>query len=102
VKLKHDYQGLEVGGRYAMSTGDGDYTQRSAYLVAGAKADRMSLTVSFSKSDITPLLQSERPFSNPQRGKSATISGALGQSSTAFPTAFLRPNLNSPSLATPT
>ena len=80
VKLKHDYQGLEVGGRYAMSTGDGDYTQRSAYLVAGAKADRMSLTVSFSKSDITPLLQSERPFSNPQRGKSATISGALGQS----------------------
>jgi iron complex outermembrane receptor protein len=102
VKLKHDYQGLEVGGRYAMSTGDGDYNQRSAYLVAGAKTDRMSVTVSFSQSRITPLLQSERPFSNPQRGKSATISGALGQSSTAFPTAFLRPNLNSPSLATST
>ncbi len=102
VKLKHDYQGLEVGGRYAMSTGDGDYNQRSAYLVAGATTDRMSLTVSFSQSRITPLLQSERPFSNPQRGKSATISGALGQSSTAFPTAFLRPGLNSPSLATPT
>ena len=102
VKLKHDYEGLEFGGRYAMSTGDGDYTQRSAYLVAGAKTDRISLTVSFTESDITPLLQSERPFSNPQRGKSATISGALGQSSTAFPTAFLRPGLNSPSLATPT
>ena len=102
VKLKHDYQGLEIGGRYAMSTGDGDYTQRSAYLVAGAKTDRMGVTVSFSQSRITPLLQSERPFSNPQRGKSATISGALGQSSTAFPTAFLRPGLNSPSLATPT
>ena len=102
VMLKHDYQGLEVGGRYALSTRDGDYTQRSAYLVAGAKTDRLSLTVSFTKSDITPLLQSERPFSNPQKGKSATISGALGQSSTAFPTAFLRPGLNSPSLATPT
>ena len=102
VKLKHDFQGLEVGGRYAMSTREGDYTQRSAYLVAGAKTDRFSLTVSFSQSDITPLLQSERPFSNPQRGKSATISGALGQSSTAFPTAFLRTDLNSPSLVTPT
>jgi iron complex outermembrane receptor protein len=102
VKLKHDFQGLEFGGRYARSTRDGDYTQRSAYLVAGAKTDRLSLTLSFSKSDITPLFQAERPFSNPQRGKSATISGALGQSSTAFPTAFLRPGLNSPSLVTPT
>jgi iron complex outermembrane receptor protein len=96
VKLKHDYQGLEIGGRYAMSTADGDYSQRSAYLVAGANTERMSVTVSLSQSRITPLLQSERPFSNPQRGKSATISGALGQSSTAFPTAFLRPGLNSP------
>jgi iron complex outermembrane receptor protein len=102
VKLKSDFQGLEIGGRYARSTGDGDYTQRSAYLVAGAKTDRLSVTVSFSESEITPLLQSDRPFSNPQRGKSATISGALGQSSTSFPTAFLRPNLNSPSLVTPT
>ena len=102
VKLKHDFQGLEIGGRYARSTRAGDYTQRSAYLVAGAKADRISLTVSASKSDITPLFQAERPFSNPQRGKSATISGALGQSSTSFPTAFLRPGLNSPSLVTPT
>ena len=102
VKLKHDYQGLEIGGRYAMSTADGDYSQRSAYLVAGANTERMSVTVSLSQSRITPLLQSERPFSNPQRGKSATISGALGQSSTAFPTAFLRPGLNSPSLATST
>lgn len=102
VKLKHDFQGLEIGGRYAMSPGDGDHSQRSAYLVAGAKTDRLGVTLSFTTSRITPLLQSERPFSNPQRGKSATISGALGQSSTAFPTAFLRPNLNSPSLATPT
>ncbi|MFM9030110.1 MAG: TonB-dependent receptor plug domain-containing protein, partial [Opitutaceae bacterium] len=102
VKLKHDFQGLEVGGRYARSTREGDYTQRSAYVVAGARTDRVSLTLSFSKSDITPLFQADRPISNPQRGKSATISGALGQSSTAFPTAFLRPGLNSPSLATPT
>jgi iron complex outermembrane recepter protein len=102
VKLKHDFQGLEVGGRFAASDGDGGYTQRSGYLVAGAKTDRLSVTLSFSESEISPLLQSDRPFSNPQRGKSATISGALGQSSTAFPTAFLRPNLNSPSQATPT
>jgi iron complex outermembrane receptor protein len=102
VKLKHDFQGLEVGGRYARSTRDGDYTQRSAYAVAGVRSGRINLTLSVSRSDISPLFQAERPFSNPQRGKSATISGALGQSSTAFPTAFLRPGLNSPSLVTPT
>lgn len=102
VKLKHDFQGLEVGGRYARSARDGDHSQRSGYLVAGAKGDRVSLTVSYSQSSITPLFQSQRPFSNPQRGKSATISGALGQSSTSFPTAFLRPDLKSPSLVTPT
>lgn len=102
VKLKHDYQGLEIGGRNAVSTRDGNYTQRSAYLVAGANTDQLSLTVSFTKSDITPLFQSERPFSNPQTGKSATISGALGQSQATFPTAFLRPDLKSPSALTPT
>ncbi len=102
VKLKHDFQGLEIGGRYARSTREGDYTQKSGYLVAGARTDRVGLTVSYSRSEISPLFQSERPFSNPQRGKSATISGALGQSSTSFPTAFLRPGLNSPSLVTPT
>ena len=102
VKLKHDFEGLEIGGRYARSTREGDYTQRSVYVVGGARTGRLSLTLSFSKSDITPLFQSDRPFSNPQRGKSATISGALGQSSTAFPTAFLRTGLNSPSLVTPT
>ena len=47
VKLKHDYDGLEVGARYARSTSDGDYTQRSAYLVAGAKTDRISISFNY-------------------------------------------------------
>ena len=102
VKLKHDFQGLEFGGRYAFSRRDGDYHEKSGYLVAGAKAGRLSLTVSLSDSRLTPLLQSERPFSNPQVGKSATISGAISQTSTTFPTAFLRPDLASPSRAVPT
>ena len=67
VKLKNDFQGLEIGGRYARSTREGDYTQRSAYLVAGAKTDRFNLTVSFSESDITPLLVERMAMPRPSR-----------------------------------
>ncbi|MBL9199053.1 MAG: TonB-dependent receptor [Opitutaceae bacterium] len=102
VKLKHDFQGLEFGGRYGFSNRTGDYHERSAYVVAGVKKGPVSLTVSFTDSRVTPLLQSERPFSNPQVGKSATISGAISQTSTTFPTAFLRTDLLAPSRAVPT
>jgi iron complex outermembrane receptor protein len=54
VKLRHDFRGLEIGGRYAFSGRDGNYSERSGYLVAGVNRDRLSVTVSLSNSRLTP------------------------------------------------
>jgi iron complex outermembrane receptor protein len=102
IKLRTDFNGVEVGGRYAFSTRKGDYEERSGYIVAGAKRPGIGLTVSASWSDITPLYQADRPFSTPIVGRTATISGAVSPASTNFPTHFLRADLASPSRAVPT
>ncbi len=102
VKLRSDYEGVEIGGRYGFSTRDGDYDERSAYVVMGAKNDRVSVTVSGSRSAISPLYQADRPFSTPIVGRTATISGAVSAASTNFPQAFLRSDLGSPSEVVPT
>lgn len=95
IKLKNDYRGVEVGGRYAFTGRDDHYSERSAYVVAGAGNDRLSITASLNWSKTDPLFQEDRPFSNPIINRTATISGAVGQGS-SFPTAFLDPALGSP------
>jgi iron complex outermembrane receptor protein len=102
VKLRSDFNGLEFGGRYAMSNRKGDYSERSGYFVAGVNKGGIGLTVSFTESSITPLYQADRPFSTPIVGRTATISGAVAASSATFPTNFLRTDLASPSRAVPT
>ena len=102
VKLRSDFNGAEVGGRYAFSNKKGDYEERSGYAVVGAKRPGMGLTVSATWSEVTPLLQSDRSFSSPIVGRTATISGAISQTSANFPSNFLRADLTSPSKAVPT
>ncbi|MBM3851808.1 MAG: TonB-dependent receptor [Verrucomicrobia bacterium] len=102
LKLRSDFNGVEVGGRYAFSTRKGDYEEKSGYIVAGAKRPGIGITVSGSWSEITPLYQNDRPFSTPIVGRTATISGAISQTSAVFPTAVLRSDLLSPSRAVPT
>jgi iron complex outermembrane receptor protein len=92
--LKSNYQGEEVGGRYAFASGAGRYTERSGYVLAGfgKKALNLTITASWAKSD--PLFQKDRPFiaTNPQGG-------------TNFPgyadSNYLRPGLGSPSKNNP-
>lgn len=102
IKLRSDFNGVEVGGRYGFSTREGDYEEKSAYIVAGAKRNGIAMTVSASWSDITPLYQSDRPFSSPIVGRTATISGAVSPTSANFPSHVLRSDLVSPSRAVPT
>ena len=102
VKLRSDFNGAEAGGRYAFSNRDGHYEEKSGYLVVGAKRPGVGLTVSGSWSEITPLMQADRPFSRPITGRTATISGAVSPTSANFPNAFLRSDLVSPSRAVPT
>ena len=93
--LKSNYQGAEVGTRFAWATGAGDYSERSAYVVAGAARSGVRATVSGNWTKNTPLFQKDRPFSRSITGRSATIAGAIGSGAT-FPTNFLDPALNSP------
>ncbi len=89
--LKSDYQGAEVGSRFAAASGSGNYTERSAHVVVGAATHGVSITATVNWSKNDPLFQSARPFSHDITGKSSVIAGSVGTS-----TAFLAPNLNSP------
>ena len=102
IKLRHDFEGAEIGGRYGFSSAAGDYEEKSAYVVVGAKEANGGVVVSASWSKITPLYQADRDFSSPIVGRTATISGAVSASSATFPSHFLRPDLGSPSQAVPT
>lgn len=100
IKLKKDFRGAEIGSRYAFSTGTGDYTERSAWVVGGVGNDRATITAALNWSKTDPLFQKDRGFSSPIVNRTATISGAVGQGS-SFPTALLAPGLNSPSERNP-
>ncbi len=99
--LKSNYQGAEVGTRFAWATGAGNYTERSGYIVAGAARSGVRVTVSGNWTKNAPLFQKDRPFSHTITGRNATIAGAIG-SGTTFPTNFLNPALNSPRERNPT
>lgn len=99
IKLKSDFEGVEVGGRYAVSDNDGSWTERNYYVIAGGKAKKTSLTASFEWTRQDPLYQYERPFS---RGlfRTATFAGVINDRTpnangdTEF--YLLNPNVNAP------
>src|SRR5471032_2832264 len=89
IILKSNYEGAEVGGRYAVSTNSGHYSERSGYIIAGAAHDGVSITAAGSWSKTDPLWQNQRPF----------ISSNL-KTGTAFP-GFAGGNFLAASLTTP-
>ena len=94
IILKSDYQGAEIGGRYAVTSNTGSYSERSGYILAGAGKQGFNVTVTGSWSKTDPLWQSQRPFS------------ALNfQTKTSFPGVaggyYLSPSLSSPSATNP-
>ncbi len=101
IILKTNFTGLETGGRYAFSNTDGDYTERSFSITSGVGSSKRGFTISANYSKTDPLFQKDRPFSKTIIGRTASISGAVGQG-TAFPTHFLNPALNSPAQRNPT
>lgn len=93
VKLKTDYEGVEVGGRYAVSDNDGSYTERSYYAIAGGKAKKTSITTTYSYSREDPIYQSER-FSELYR--TVTFAGIVNIGTSYY---RLNPAYNSPTEA---
>ena len=92
IILKPTFNGSEVGGGYAFSNRDGDYSEKSAYVTTGATNGRLGVIVNGSYFKSTPLMQTDRPFSCV--AATTSYSGVVG-------TSYLNPSLNSPSAAVP-
>ncbi len=95
IILKTDYQGAEIGGRYAISPNTGDYSERSGYVVAGAAQNGVSLTVTGSWTETDPLWQNQRPFIASNFQSKPSFPGVAGGD-------FLNPSLDTPSSGNPT
>ncbi len=92
--LRHDFDGLEIGGRYAGA--EGGYSEQSAYFTAGHDfGQRLDVMVSGSYNKTDPLFQKDRSFTSPFFVSGTAVPGAVG-------TFLLNTNLNSPSQVTPT
>jgi iron complex outermembrane receptor protein len=94
IILKSDFDGVEVGGRYAVTDETGHYSERSGSIVYGAKHEAINFTVSLDWSKTDPLLQSQRPFISPDLRPAASFPGIVGGN-------YLSPGLNSPSQTNP-
>ncbi|MFT3783629.1 MAG: TonB-dependent receptor plug domain-containing protein [Nibricoccus sp.] len=95
IILKPAFNGSAIGGRYAFSNADGDYSERSAYFVTGVQSGRLGVIVTGDYSKNTPLFQNERPFSNV--ATSPTYSGVVSSSNAVVNgTYYLNPAINSP------
>ena len=94
IILKKDYQGVELGGRYAVSPNTGNYSERSGYIVAGASKSGFSATVIGSWSRTDPLWQSQRPFISQNFQSKPTFPGIAGGN-------ILSPGVSTPSSSNP-
>ncbi len=95
IILKSDYQGAEIGGRYAYTSNPGHYSERSAYLVAGAGVGGVHLTATLSATKTDPLWQSQRSFISPNLRAGTSFPGFVSGN-------YLAPALNSPTTKNPT
>lgn len=95
VILKSAFNGAEVGGRYAFSTSDGDYSERSAHFVSGLKRGRLGVIVTGEYSKSTPLFQDQRPFSSV--ALAPNFSGVVSSTNAVVAgTYYLNRSINSP------
>ena len=92
--LKSNYEGLDVGSRYAGA--DGNYDEKSVYFTAGHNiTPNLNVTLSGTYLHTDPLYQDERSFSHPFYINSSTIPGVVGSN-------LLNTSLLSPSQTNPT
>lgn len=93
IILKQDYNGSEVGGRYAASSEAGHYSEQSGWFTTGVSNHRISLVVSGNYSKTDPLMQDERTFG--AVANTGSFSGVVGS-------AYLNSSYNSPREKNPT
>jgi iron complex outermembrane recepter protein len=65
VILKKDYNGWEADVHYGYSDTTGHYSERSGSLTGGVSNGTTSITVSLEYTQTDPIVESERPYTNP-------------------------------------
>ncbi len=97
IFLKRDFTGVETGVRYGFSLESG-VAQRTAYVIAGVGNETTHVTASFNYSEIDPLYNRERDYSQRPAGATATYAGAGRNHAAGAGTQYvlLDPTLNSP------
>jgi len=97
IILKSDFQGFELGGRYAVSTNPGHYAERSFSMIGGTGSGRTQITVSAEYAHSDPLPQYQRDFANPSYG-TFTFAGVINTRALNTVPQFyiLNPSLSAP------
>jgi iron complex outermembrane receptor protein len=76
VLMKDDYQGFEVGGRYAWTDNTGNAIERSVYAVGGVTDGKTKITIAAEFANQDPVLNYERPYSAETYG-TVTFAGSV-------------------------
>lgn len=78
IILKSDFQGTEIGGRYAFTRNTGHYEEKSGYIVAGGQigANGPKVTAAYEWVKTDPMFNYERPFGTPVYG-TTNFAGAI-------------------------
>jgi iron complex outermembrane recepter protein len=99
IILKKDYNGFDVGSRYAFTTNQGHYAERQGWIVGGASNDKTSILTSVEYTQQDPMFEKDRSYTNPIYGTDSfpghidVFSGASGFTDQFYQ---LAPNLNAP------
>ena len=99
IILKKDFNGFDIGARYAFTTNAGHYAERQGWVVGGASNDTTSILTSVEFTSQDPIFEKDRSYSNPYYGTNTynghldVFSGALGFADQYY---NLAPGVNAP------
>jgi iron complex outermembrane receptor protein len=96
IKLKPNFEGVEIGGGYKWGTQAGHWAEREAHFSIGGNAGKTSLVVSGEWVKTDPIMQFERDASSPSFG-TPTFPGVVQVGGTTTGSYYiLNPSLNAP------
>ncbi len=97
IILRKDYEGAEIGGRYAFSKALGTvWEERSGRTTVGAKSGNTSVTISAEWVRSDPLFQNERAFSTDQTGLTSSFAGVVNYLGAVSGNFLLKPGATPP------
>jgi iron complex outermembrane receptor protein len=97
IILKKDFNGWDAGIHWGESDNHGHYTERQAHLTGGVSNGSTSVLVSVEGTETSPVMMSERGYSNPIYGPAQVPGSLMVTSFTTGPSFYLlAPGLSAP------